>query len=106
MLLKGKAEYDETPKERFMLDFIDCQTFDQLPSPRFINTHLLFETLPSKDILEKKPKIIFVYRNPKDLAVSAYGHLSGSKNYNGTFNNFLPLFMKDACMLIDLLYIF
>ena len=99
MLKKGKAEYVSKGKEDFMLEIVDCESFEKLQSPRFINTHLLYETLPNESIQEKKPKMIFVYRNPKDLVVSAYSFLTGWKVYNGTFGNFLKLFMADACKL-------
>ncbi|XP_072043248.1 sulfotransferase 1C4-like [Amphiura filiformis] len=42
-----------------------------LPSPRLLKSHLPFQLLPP-DIMMKKSKIVYVARNPKDLAVSYY----------------------------------
>ena len=47
------------------------QTVKLLPSPRFIKTHLPVHIIPP-DIFNKKSKIVYVARNPKDLAVSFY----------------------------------
>ena len=44
---------------------------EQLPSPRMIKTHLQIQFLP-QEIFEKKPKIIYIARNPKDVIVSDY----------------------------------
>lgn len=48
------------------------------------------------DIIEKKVKIVFVVRNPKDVAVSLYNMMSAFKHYNysGKFCNWLPLFLR------------
>ncbi|XP_077996798.1 sulfotransferase 1B1-like [Glandiceps talaboti] len=40
---------------------------------RFIPTHLSPDLLPPQ-VFEKKPKVIYVARNPKDVAVSLYHH--------------------------------
>ncbi|XP_072044653.1 LOW QUALITY PROTEIN: sulfotransferase 1C4-like [Amphiura filiformis] len=42
-----------------------------LPSPRLLKSHLPFQLLPP-DIMKKKAKIVYVARNPKDLAVSLF----------------------------------
>lgn len=42
-----------------------------MPSPRLIKTHLPMQLLP-KDIWTKKPKIIYVVRDPRDAFVSSF----------------------------------
>ena len=41
--------------------------------PRILKTHLHVEMLP-KQVNEKKPKVIYVARNPRDVVVSYYNH--------------------------------
>jgi len=72
VLLTGKM--NKKPKEAAMLDFISSESIDALESPRILNTHHPPHLLP-KDIKEKKKaKIVYIYRNPKDVAISAYHH--------------------------------
>ena len=40
MLTSGKAEYESRSKEHLMLEFIEAERFDNMPSPRIINSHL------------------------------------------------------------------
>ncbi|XP_038057704.1 sulfotransferase 1A1-like [Patiria miniata] len=43
----------------------------EIPSPRVLKTHLPGQLLPPQ-IWEKKPKIVYVLRNPKDVVVSCF----------------------------------
>ncbi|XP_033119912.1 sulfotransferase 1C2-like isoform X2 [Anneissia japonica] len=45
--------------------------YEQLPSPRLVVTHLPLKLLP-RQVFEKRAKVIYVARNPKDTAVSTY----------------------------------
>ena len=67
-----------------------------MPSPRIIKSHMPFEFLPPN--LIDKAKVIYVCRNPKDCCVSYYHHmndtLSQMYEYNGTFDQFVELFMQ------------
>ncbi|XP_029040843.2 luciferin sulfotransferase-like [Osmia bicornis bicornis] len=66
------------------------------PNPRFIKTHLPFHLLPRQIRTgEKKPKIIYVVRNPKDTCVSYYHHCKLIEGYHGDFNTFCRLFLGD-----------
>lgn len=62
-----------------------------------------------KDIRDKKVKIVFVVRNPKDAAVSFYNVMTGVKHYEyeGKLSNWLPLYIrgdcKFSCLFVDFL---
>nr|XP_006131364.1 sulfotransferase 6B1-like [Pelodiscus sinensis] len=62
-------------KERiYGLEFETPEKFQKIknaPSPRIFSTHLLYDDLP-KAVFENKVKIVLVFRNPKDAAVSYY----------------------------------
>lgn len=95
MLLHGKIEYNAEPQINSMLPFQAPERMDQLPSPRIINSHMYFRHLP-RDILNKRNKIVFVNRNPKDVAVSYYYHCQQvSLKFQGSWNDFLDLFLLD-----------
>lgn len=93
MLLQGTAEYHKSMKEAQMLEFTGVTGVDAIPSPRVFNTHLRFRQLPS-DMINRRSKIIYVTRNPKDMAVSRYCHnTKGAVGYKGTFSDYLPLYI-------------
>lgn len=57
---------------------------DSMTSPRFIKTHLPFSHLPS-DLLDVA-KVVYVARNPKDVAVSSYFHHKLTYLFDTTLN--------------------
>jgi len=64
--------------------------------PRVIFSHLPFEDLPEQ-VREKKVKVIYLERNPKDTMVSFYNHVHGMKGfmgYEGSWTNFYDLLMS------------
>ncbi|KAK2725734.1 hypothetical protein QYM36_000281 [Artemia franciscana] len=63
---------------------------------RMIKTHLPLSLLPD-DLLQKGTKVIYIMRNPKDVAVSYYHffRLLSFVNYKGEFRDFLKSFMKN-----------
>ncbi|KAG7191123.1 hypothetical protein KM043_007155 [Ampulex compressa] len=65
-----------------------------MPSPRYVKTHLPWELLPD-DIHRKRPKIIYITRNPKDTCVSFYHYCKLFHNIQGNFEDFAELMLND-----------
>ena len=95
MLMSQKAERVKSHKNSSMLEYISQSQFDELPSPRVLNTHSLFSQLPV-DFVNRKCKIILIMRNPKDVAVSSFHHHVGNTKYEyeGNWEAYLPRFMQ------------
>ena len=74
------------------------KTMEDMPSPRFIKSHLRFCLLPD-DLIEKS-KVVICLRNPKDTVVSYYHHmkLSRAHGYKGDFATYFGLFMDNLVM--------
>nr|KAG5702315.1 hypothetical protein BaRGS_002982 [Batillaria attramentaria] len=81
-----------------MPDFLDLKTPEKGSNPpgsdpRVFFTHLKFHHLP-KQVFEKKVKVVYLLRNPKDAWVSLYNHTrshTGIMDYPGTWNQFFSL---------------
>jgi len=67
-----------------------------MDSPRYIKTHLPLNLLP-QELLTKRPKIIYVARNPKDQCVSFYHHRVLIEGYKGTVDDFVDEYVQDLC---------
>ncbi|XP_063238070.1 luciferin sulfotransferase-like [Bacillus rossius redtenbacheri] len=68
-----------------------------LPGPRFVKTHLPWSLLPRQiRDTQRRPKIIYVARNPKDTCVSYYHHCKLLEGYQGDFDDFCKLFLGDT----------
>ncbi|KAL4235901.1 sulfotransferase 1 [Mactra antiquata] len=94
MLLRQTTDYHQSMKEAQMIELTETSVIDKLDSPRVLNTHLPFDKLPT-DMIKRRCKLIYITRNPKDMAVSRYCHNSkGVVGYKGTFSDYLPLYMK------------
>ncbi|XP_067648877.1 sulfotransferase 1A2-like [Haliotis asinina] len=94
-LLTGEIINDDITKVDAFMERISKETYGNLPSPRFLNTHLLMKHLP-EDVRNKKIKVITVLRNPKDVAVSFYNFLRtipGVK-YKGEWKNYVRPFFQ------------
>ena len=64
--------------------------------PRVFFTHLVWDWLPEQ-VTQGKGKVISVWRNPKDVAVSFYHYyqsVSWANYYNGSWEEFLDAFLK------------
>lgn len=63
-------------------------------SPRLIKTHLPVALLP-KQLWTVRPRIVYVARNAMDTAVSFYHHYRHIQGYEGTFDDFMEIFLAD-----------
>ncbi|XP_071094439.1 sulfotransferase 1A1-like [Haliotis cracherodii] len=91
LLVAGKLDRDEVSKGIGMMEFVSEEKYKDLPSPRILNSHLLFKELPEQ-VKVKKPKIVYVTRNPKDVTVSFYNFVKKLPicyNYTGEWKNFV-----------------
>ena len=95
MIMNGKTDNDPVEKEATMFEFLSHGELDSLPSPRVLNSHLWFEQFPA-EVTVTKPKLVLLYRDPKDVAVSFYHlHRTGPwYEYKGQFGNWITLFME------------
>ncbi|XP_070498084.1 sulfotransferase 1 family member D1-like isoform X1 [Chironomus tepperi] len=79
---------------------VDVDSFEmcsKTPRPRHIKTHLPMFLLPDK-IWSVKPKIVYVARNPKDVAVSYFHHYRHMHGYRGTMETFLNAFASNQIL--------
>ena len=67
---------------------------EQLPSPRYMYTHLPYHLVPCSH--EHEVKYIAIARNPRDVAVSQFHFIRNMKlvDFYGTWDEFLSLFMQ------------
>lgn len=72
------------------------EEYEKQDSPRLFKSHLPAHLLP-KDIWTVKPKVIYVYRDAKDVAISMYHMFRNLKTdqYGGTLEEFCDLFLDD-----------
>ena len=89
--------------------FLDGHSDDmKLPppdKPRALMCHLPFRFLP-RDVIEKKVKVVYVTRNPKDVFVSLFCHLSQvlpPLGYEGTWSQFFTVMLKQGCEYVFIL---
>ncbi|XP_025083689.1 sulfotransferase 1A3-like [Pomacea canaliculata] len=96
MLLRGQAETITFKKSLHMIEFNSAANIGEFQSPRVLNSHVLYADLPH-EVHTRRLKIVFVCRNPKDVAVSLYNHhvkLSEYYEYSGEFKDWLELFVE------------
>ncbi|XP_017465812.1 PREDICTED: sulfotransferase 1 family member D1-like isoform X2 [Rhagoletis zephyria] len=65
----------------------------QLKSPRCIKSHLPVHCLP-RQIWQKKVKLVYCARNPKDVVLSYSHFLRGKGAYTGSMNDFIDDFLN------------
>lgn len=71
------------------------KVYEYLPSPRVIKSHLPPYLLP-KGIWSNGAKIIYVIRNPKDMAVSLYHYLRNVYHFDPTLDDVVNGITNDA----------
>ncbi|KAL7050185.1 hypothetical protein ACKWTF_003979 [Chironomus riparius] len=79
------------------IEFDSFDICEKTPRPRHIKTHLPMFLLPDK-IWNVKPKIVYVARNPKDVAVSFFHHYRHMHGYRGTMESFLNAFVSNEIL--------
>ncbi|XP_026329425.1 estrogen sulfotransferase-like [Hyposmocoma kahamanoa] len=89
----NKNDEDKTALAKFLLG--GSKVIENLPSPRFIKTHLPMSLLPPSML--DTAKVVYVARNPQDVAVSYYNlsKLFITFGYNGDFKTFWEFFKND-----------
>ncbi|KAL4224388.1 hypothetical protein ACF0H5_017840 [Mactra antiquata] len=95
MLVNQSADRVKLIKETSMLEGVTKEMFDNVVSPRVLNTHLPLRLMP-KNFLKQNAKIVFVQRNPKDICVSFYNHHKKicEYAYDGKWENYVERFLK------------
>ncbi|KAJ8023628.1 Sulfotransferase family cytosolic 1B member 1 [Holothuria leucospilota] len=88
ILFNGNSEKIPSNSRRMNIELADVKThcpeiiakagpylrkLRNAPSPRVLPTHASYDCLP-KDLTNTGCKVIYVYRNPKDVIVSYYNH--------------------------------
>ncbi|XP_071746961.1 uncharacterized protein [Lepeophtheirus salmonis] len=98
---------EELPKEDPFIEFIDKFIEKQNSTPvdlanslprnkrRLIKSHLPFCLLPPGVL--KRNKVVFVYRDPRDVVISYYHHmrLISDSSFSGSLEDFFDYFIKD-----------
>uniref|UniRef100_A0A182TBE9 Sulfotransferase domain-containing protein n=1 Tax=Anopheles maculatus TaxID=74869 RepID=A0A182TBE9_9DIPT len=78
--------------DRYPINTINIAANNQ--RPRQIKSHLLLPLLP-RQLWTVKPQIIYVARNPKDVAVSYYHHCQALVDYRGDREAFFDDLLHD-----------
>ncbi|XP_059171700.1 sulfotransferase 1B1-like [Physella acuta] len=104
MLMKKTSKITDGETSLGFLDMMPIEHFSKLPSPRLLVTHVPYRYVP-KQAFEKKIKIIYLDRNPKDVFVSFYNHMHKNIppfDYAGSFEQFFYLNIEVGYMYGDL----
>ncbi|XP_060070424.1 sulfotransferase 1C2-like [Ylistrum balloti] len=93
MIQTKTLRYSGTP---VIIEQENIKVVDETSSPRMFHTHLPFPFIP-KAAMEGQMKIIYVLRNPKDVAYSYYMFLSRLENssYIGSFDHYQKVFLSE-----------
>uniref|UniRef100_R4G4B4 Putative sulfotransferase n=1 Tax=Rhodnius prolixus TaxID=13249 RepID=R4G4B4_RHOPR len=81
-----------------VMEGVEClPALDNMTSPRYIKSHLPPQLLP-KQLWTVKPKVIYIYRNPKDVAMSYCNHYRLWNDFNGSQEDFSKAFVRDKVL--------
>ncbi|XP_029945478.1 amine sulfotransferase-like [Salarias fasciatus] len=89
---EGLNEYSNNLKQMPWLEYPVGYDFSKRPSPRLFTSHLTLALLPP-GLKKKKAKIIYVMRNPKDIAISYY-HFSSECSHLETASSIEHFFQQ------------
>ncbi|XP_047995707.1 LOW QUALITY PROTEIN: luciferin sulfotransferase-like [Leguminivora glycinivorella] len=84
---------DPTLRLKCAKEMLSYEAMNKAPSPRFFKTHIAFSLLP-RNLLDCS-KVVYVARDPRDVAVSLYHHQKLTWFYDGDFKSFWNLFIND-----------
>lgn len=97
-MLVGESNDSDSDAFKDVVEKLDKQIdiMDDLPSPRLLKSHLPAHLLP-KNIWTTKPKLIYIYRDAKDVAISMYHMYKNHSRiqFTGTLDNYLDAFLND-----------
>ncbi|XP_063921563.1 luciferin sulfotransferase-like [Zophobas morio] len=95
MLYDDRELFDKKPDYKPALYLHDSiGHYKSLKSPLLVKSHLPIDLLP-KQLREgsKKPKIVYVARDPRDVCISYYHHSKLIEGFKGTCEEFCELFL-------------
>ncbi|XP_070555617.1 sulfotransferase 1C4-like [Ptychodera flava] len=95
MLLAGEG--DDPRVQQMKMGYGVPLDFDvkDMESPRLLCTHVNYDLLPPQ-LHEKKAKVIYLARNPKDVAASAFNHFSRPPiSLFEDFQSYLEIFLDE-----------
>ncbi len=97
-LVSGNASNDDTMMGTVFMECTPEEAYADIAPPRILTSHTQLTQLPP-DVLKKKPRIINLLRNPKDIAVSFYTFMVELTitQYSGKWENFLKPFTDGKC---------
>lgn len=95
LLQSNKTDVQKRIFDTSNLELNSVERLDELPSPRVLQTHMRPKYLP-RSFLERRSKIVYGVRNPRDVAVSLHSFMVKINDkwcqYRGSWASFLPLF--------------
>ncbi|KAI5943708.1 Sulfotransferase 2B1 [Manis javanica] len=96
---KRTANVDTIDLVPFLEYYLPPSDFDKRPSPRLFCSHIPYYLVP-RGLKKKKAKIIYVYRNPKDVMCSFFhfSNLMKTLKPSGNMEEFMELFLEGKVM--------